>query len=102
MGARGGKGWVGDVGRVVSWWWSEDRRPHLRAVLPPDYGVVVVKALQACHKSAGVVERTKIARAVKEEIVEALAKELGDNEKQANQLLNKLQRIGKFSIEAWS
>lgn len=32
--------------RVVSWWWSEDRRLHLRAVLPPDYGVVVVKALQ--------------------------------------------------------
>ena len=32
--------------REVSWWWSEDRRLHLKALLPPDYGVVVVKALQ--------------------------------------------------------
>jgi hypothetical protein len=39
----GGNGLFED--RVVSWWWSEDRRLHLKAVLPPDYGVVVVKAL---------------------------------------------------------
>jgi hypothetical protein len=32
--------------REVSWWWSEDRRLHLKATLPPDYGVVVVKALE--------------------------------------------------------
>ena len=32
--------------REVSWWWSEDRRLHLKATLPPEYGVVVVKALQ--------------------------------------------------------
>jgi sulfite reductase alpha subunit-like flavoprotein len=44
----------------------------------------------------------KMARAVKEEVVEALGKELQGGEKQANQVLNKLQRIGKFSIEAWS
>jgi sulfite reductase alpha subunit-like flavoprotein len=43
----------------------------------------------------------KMARAVKEEIIEALSEKLG-GEKQANQLLNKLQRAGHFSIEAWS
>jgi sulfite reductase alpha subunit-like flavoprotein len=43
----------------------------------------------------------KMARAVKEEIVEALAASLG-SEKQANQLLSKLQRAGQFGIEAWS
>lgn len=43
----------------------------------------------------------KMARAVKEEIVEVLAALLG-SEKQANQLLNKMQRAGQFSIEAWS
>ena len=33
--------------RQVSWWWGEhDRRLRLNAVLPPDQGVVVVKALQ--------------------------------------------------------
>lgn len=43
----------------------------------------------------------KMARAVKEEIVEALAVSLG-SEKQANQLINKMQIAGLFSIEAWS
>ena len=43
----------------------------------------------------------KMARAVKEEIVEVLSEHLGD-EKAAAKLLNKLQRLGRFSIEAWS
>ena len=43
-----------------------------------------------------------MARAVKEEIIEALAEELEGGQKQASQILNKLQRMGKFSIEAWS
>jgi sulfite reductase alpha subunit-like flavoprotein len=44
----------------------------------------------------------KMARAVKEEIIEALGKELEGGEKQANLLVNKLQRMGRFSVEAWS
>ena len=43
----------------------------------------------------------KMARAVKQEIVEALVTSLG-SEKQANHLINKMQRAGLFSIEAWS
>jgi sulfite reductase alpha subunit-like flavoprotein len=43
----------------------------------------------------------KMARAVKEEVVESLSKHVG-SEKRANQLLNKMQRAGTFSIEAWS
>lgn len=45
----------------------------------------------------------KMARAVKEEIVTALASrsEVG-SEKQANRLVNKLQRLGHFRVEAWS
>jgi sulfite reductase alpha subunit-like flavoprotein len=42
----------------------------------------------------------KMTRGVKEEIIEVLSEMLG-GEKQANQLLNKLQRAGRFSIEAW-
>mmetsp|Transcript_18485 Transcript_18485/g.34421 ORF Transcript_18485/g.34421 Transcript_18485/m.34421 type:complete len:286 (-) Transcript_18485:407-1264(-) len=43
----------------------------------------------------------KMARGVKEEILEVLAEKLG-GEKQAARLLNQLQRAGRFSVEAWS
>jgi sulfite reductase alpha subunit-like flavoprotein len=43
----------------------------------------------------------QMARGVKEEIIAALGKVLG-NEKQAHLLLAKLQRSGRFNIEAWS
>jgi sulfite reductase alpha subunit-like flavoprotein len=43
----------------------------------------------------------RMARGVKEEIVEVLSEQLG-GEKEANRLLNKLQRAGRFSVEAWS
>jgi sulfite reductase alpha subunit-like flavoprotein len=44
----------------------------------------------------------KMARAVKEEIIESLGKVLDGGEKQAMQLLAKLQRLGRYSVEAWS
>jgi sulfite reductase alpha subunit-like flavoprotein len=44
----------------------------------------------------------KMARAVKEEIIESLARVLDGGEKQAIQLLVKLQRQGRYSVEAWS
>mmetsp|Transcript_2971 Transcript_2971/g.4601 ORF Transcript_2971/g.4601 Transcript_2971/m.4601 type:complete len:732 (+) Transcript_2971:132-2327(+) len=44
----------------------------------------------------------KMAQAVREEILECLAKSLDGGEKQANTFLKKLQRIGRYSIEAWS
>ena len=45
---------------------------------------------------------SKMARAVKDEIVEALAARLDGGEKDAKRLLNKLKRKGLFSIEACS
>jgi sulfite reductase alpha subunit-like flavoprotein len=46
----------------------------------------------------------KMASAVKEEIVELLTQQMGGagNGKQAQQLLARLQRAGRFSVEAWS
>jgi sulfite reductase alpha subunit-like flavoprotein len=44
----------------------------------------------------------KMARAVKDEIVEALAREVDGDAKHAKQLLTKLQRLGHYSVEAWS
>ena len=42
-----------------------------------------------------------MARCVKQELVEVLSDILG-GEKQANKFLNKMQRIGRFNIEAWN
>jgi len=43
-----------------------------------------------------------MARAVKEAIVESLAKEVGGDEKQAQRILSKMQQAGRFSVEAWN
>ena len=43
-----------------------------------------------------------MARAVKDEIIEQLGKVLEGGENSATKLLKQRQRIGKFSIEAWS
>ena len=45
---------------------------------------------------------SKMARAVKDEIVVALGARLHGGEKDAKKYLNKLKRMGFFSIEAWS
>jgi sulfite reductase alpha subunit-like flavoprotein len=44
----------------------------------------------------------KMARAIKDEILEALARELGGDEKQARLFLARLQRVGLYSVEAWT
>lgn len=44
----------------------------------------------------------KMARAVKEEIAESLAKVFDGGEKEALQFLARLQRLGRYSVEAWS
>jgi sulfite reductase alpha subunit-like flavoprotein len=43
----------------------------------------------------------KMARAVKEEIIESLGRTLDGGENQAVKLLGKLQRLGRYSVEAW-
>jgi sulfite reductase alpha subunit-like flavoprotein len=43
----------------------------------------------------------KMARAVKEEIIESLGRIVDGGEVQAVKLLGKLQRLGRYSVEAW-
>ena len=43
-----------------------------------------------------------MARAVKDEVIECLGKFLPGGEKAGKIVLQKLQRAGKFSVEAWS
>ena len=66
-----------------------------------DVGTLITKHLLERSGALYIAGGPKMARAVKEEVVEALSKELG-GEKQAKAFLTKLQRLGKFSIEAWS
>ena len=67
-----------------------------------DGGQLIVKHLLERNGALYIAGGPKMARAVKEEVIKALGKELDGGEKTANKCLNKLQRIGKFSIEAWS
>jgi sulfite reductase alpha subunit-like flavoprotein len=74
----------------------------MKVLREADNGRLIAQHILERNGAVYIAGGPKMARAVKEEIVEALGKEFGGNEKQANQLLNKLQRVGKFSIEAWS
>lgn len=67
-----------------------------------DNGTLIVAHLLEKKGAVYIAGGPKMARAVKEEIVEALGKVLEGGEKHATQFLNKLQRLGKFSTEAWS
>ena len=67
-----------------------------------DNGTLIVKHLLERGGALYIAGGPKMARAVKEEVIEALAQHLDGGEKSAKQFLNKLQQVGKFSIEAWS
>ena len=67
-----------------------------------DGGTLIARHVLEQHGAVYVAGGPKMARAVKEEIVATLAAILAGGEKQANQFINQLQRIGRFSIEAWS
>jgi sulfite reductase alpha subunit-like flavoprotein len=64
-------------------------------------GKLIIQHILEHNGAVYIAGGSKMARAVKDEIVEALAKTLG-SEKTAKKLLNKLKRAGQFSIEAWS
>jgi sulfite reductase alpha subunit-like flavoprotein len=84
---------------------SRDQRHKIyvmKVLREADNGRLIVQHILERNGAVYIAGGPKMARAVKEEIIEALTNELGGNEKQANQLLSKLQRVGKFSIEAWS
>jgi sulfite reductase alpha subunit-like flavoprotein len=44
----------------------------------------------------------KMARDVKEKIVEHLAKHMTGGKKEAQHMISKLQRVGRFNVEAWN
>ena len=66
-----------------------------------DGGSLICEHLLKRHGAVYIAGGPQMAKCVKDEIVSSLGKDLG-SAKQANQFLAKLQRIGKFSVEAWS
>ena len=67
-----------------------------------DDGALIAKHILERGGAIFIAGNPKMARAVKEEIIEVLSDALPGGEKQANKLLNKMQRMGRFSIEAWN
>jgi len=73
-----------------------------RALREADGGNLIATHLLDRHGAVYVAGGSKMARAVKDEIVIALGARLDGGEKEAKKYLNKLKRLGLFSIEAWS
>ena len=84
---------------------SRDQKYKLyvqRALREADGGELIAKHILERHGAVYIAGGSKMARAVKDEIVESLTNRLDGGEKDAKRLLNKMKRKGLFSIEAWS
>jgi sulfite reductase alpha subunit-like flavoprotein len=63
-------------------------------------GTLIATHLLKKHGAVYVAGGAKMAHCVKDQLLECLAKEIG--EKQAAVFLKKLHRLGRYSVEAWS
>ena len=66
-----------------------------------DDGALIAEHMLERQGAVYIAGGPNMARCVKQELVEVLSDILG-GEKQANKFLNKMQRIGRFNIEAWN
>ncbi len=84
---------------------SRGQTPKLyvqRALKEADDGELIATHILEHRGAVYIAGGSKMARAVKDEIVAALGTRFDGGEKDAKRLLNKLKRTGLFSIEAWS
>jgi len=84
---------------------SQDQKHKLyvqKVVREADNGLLIAKHILEDNGAVYIAGGAKMARAVKDEILECLGKSLPSGEAGAKVLLQKLQRVGKFSVEAWS
>eukprot|EP00542_Grammatophora_oceanica_P013715 CAMPEP_0194055134 /NCGR_PEP_ID=MMETSP0009_2-20130614/55706_1 /TAXON_ID=210454 /ORGANISM="Grammatophora oceanica, Strain CCMP 410" /LENGTH=110 /DNA_ID=CAMNT_0038703935 /DNA_START=1 /DNA_END=330 /DNA_ORIENTATION=+ len=72
-----------------------------QVMIAADDGNFLVQHLLYNGGAVYVAGGAKMARCVKDEIVEVLGKVLEGGEKKAKLFLKQLQRKGKFSVEAW-
>ncbi len=84
---------------------SQEQRHKLyvqRVLREADGGLLIAKHILENNGAVYIAGGAKMARAVKDELIECLGSVLPNGEKGAKKLLQKLQSVGKFSIEAWS
>ena len=84
---------------------SRDQKEKLyvqRALREIDRGSFITRHILERQGAVYIAGGSKMARAVKDEIVTALGSALDGGESDAKKLLNRLKRKGLFSIEAWS
>jgi sulfite reductase alpha subunit-like flavoprotein len=73
-----------------------------RALREANGGELIATHLLKCMGAVYIAGGSKMAMAVKDEIIVALGARLDGGERDAKRYLNKLKRMGLFSIEAWS
>lgn len=84
---------------------SRDQKEKLyvqRCIRELDQGSFIAKHILEHDGAVYIAGGSKMARAVKDEIVTALGAVLDGGDNDARKLLNRLKRRGLFSIEAWS
>jgi len=73
-----------------------------RVVRDADDGVLIASHILENNGAVYIAGGAKMARNVRDEIIDNLGKYLPGGEKDAKLLLKKLQHKGKFNVEAWS
>lgn len=73
-----------------------------RALRDADGGELIARHLLERRGAVYIAGGSRMARAVRDEILEALAARLDGGERDARKLLGRLKRAGRFSVEAWS
>ena len=84
---------------------SQDQRQKMyvqKVLRDADDGALIAKHILEHGGAVFIAGNPKMARAVKQEISEVLSDILPGGEKQTIKLLHKMQRLGRFTIEAWS
>eukprot|EP00979_Chaetoceros_neogracilis_P013105 scaffold3666_cov268-Chaetoceros_neogracile.AAC.16 len=93
----------GDLRLLTAFSQDQEHKLYVQKILrEADEGTLIAKHILENNGCIYIAGGAKMARAVKDEIVESLGNILPTGEKGAKILLYKLQRAGKFSVEAWS
>jgi sulfite reductase alpha subunit-like flavoprotein len=96
-------GSMGRLGLLTAFSRDQRHKIYVQQVLrSADAGGNLIRHVLEKNGAVYIAGGPNMARAVKEEIVEAFTRTLGGNEKQSQQLLARMQRQGRFSVEAWA
>jgi sulfite reductase alpha subunit-like flavoprotein len=93
----------GNLRLLVAFSQDQKHKIYVQKVLrQADDGLLISRHILENGGAVYIAGGAKMARAIKDEIIECLSAHLLSGEKGARELLQKLQRRGKFCVEAWS